>query len=326
MLRNRYVSLKKLANCAVAIARYKIGSRFSSAYPILMNFETWNECNANCTFCRAIDGRIYDYNPSGTGQIAKGQMDIGAFKSIIDEVKDSLLVAVPYVNGEPLLYKDIYEAIKYASDRKIATVISTNGMPLNKANADKLINSKLTFVKIAISGMTQEHHVKQSRLTKIEVILDNIEYLAQTRKKVGSDLIILLDFMEYDYNKHEIADAREFCDRLDIMMNVRPGNQHMSEWGEGIAETPKVSASTSLCQFPWFAITVDWNKKLYPCCDHVVWSGAESISDYQSTPGEIRQQWNGAFMQKFRTTHSKSGRQAIPICSDCQRSGLAFKE
>ena len=326
MLRNGYITPKKITNAAIALFRYLARSDISSAYPILMNFETWNECNANCTFCRALDGRIYDHNPSGDGVIQKGQMELEDYKKIIDEVKESLLIAVPYVNGEPLLYKDLFNAIKFTSDRKIATIISTNGMPLNARNSEALIRSRLTFIKIAISGMTQETHKIQSRLTNIDRILKNVEQLCQIKNDAKSDLVVMLDFMEYDYNRHEVAIAEGFCNRLKIMFNVRPGNLHMSTWGEGIGSEPAAPPSTNLCDFPWFAVTVDWDKKLYPCCDHVSWSQANPIDTYTGDSQQITNIWNGNFMRNFRRIHTTKGRGSIDICKNCHRSGLAFKE
>ena len=100
----------------------------------------------------------------------------------------------------------------------------------------------------------------------------------------------------------------------------------MTEWGEGIGETPPVTTLDELCNFPWFAITVDWDNKLYPCCDHVVWTDASFIAEYSESPQFVADQWNGTYMRNFRRLHKNNGRSAIPICENCQRNGLAFKE
>ena len=106
----------------------------------MINFELWNESNAECTFCRTIDGDIYDHNPSSSQNIPipKGKMSLELYKDVINQSKNHLLIAVLYVNGEPLLYNRVYEAIQYATDQNIATVISTNGELLTEAILDRI--------------------------------------------------------------------------------------------------------------------------------------------------------------------------------------------
>ena len=87
-------------------------------------------------------------------------MDIKIYEKIIDEAKDYLLMSVPYINGEPLLSKDIYRAIEYANKNKVGSLISSNGIILNKKNTEKLLETGLDFFKrVHISGMgTNEIH------------------------------------------------------------------------------------------------------------------------------------------------------------------------
>ena len=56
-------------------------------------------------------------------------------------IDDHILIAVLYINGEPLMYTDLYKAIKFASDRKVATLISTNGELLTEKNIQKIVPS-----------------------------------------------------------------------------------------------------------------------------------------------------------------------------------------
>ena len=50
---------------------------------------------------------------------------------------------IPYVNGEPLMYKGIYQAIDYTSSKGTLSLIASNGILLNENNSKKLIEAKL---------------------------------------------------------------------------------------------------------------------------------------------------------------------------------------
>lgn len=112
------ISIKKIYNVFFSYLSYIIKSTKSGKSPFMINFELWNECNEACLFCRTGDGKIYNYdNPELT--IAKGKLDIEVYKKIIDQTSPYLVMSVPYINGEPLLSKDIYEAVSYANEKKL---------------------------------------------------------------------------------------------------------------------------------------------------------------------------------------------------------------
>ena len=75
---------------------------------------------------------------------------------------------IPYVNGEPLMYKDIYEAIKYANQKKLLTLIASNGILLNNNNSEKLVDAGLDFIKVHISGFTNQVHQIQHRKGNVD--------------------------------------------------------------------------------------------------------------------------------------------------------------
>ena len=58
------------------------------------------------------------------GTISKGKMPAEMAMDFIRQLKDSIVVAVLYTNGEPLLYKDLPKVIQYATDQHVATIIT----------------------------------------------------------------------------------------------------------------------------------------------------------------------------------------------------------
>ena len=220
------ISINKILNVTTSWIAHKLKLTRTSKYPFMINFELWNECNAECTFCRTIDGDIYDHNPSSSQNIPipKGKMSLELYKDVINQSKNHLLIAVLYVNGEPLLYNRVYEAIQYATDQNVATVISTNGELLTEANSKKLLEADLDFLKVAISGFSDEPFLIQHRKCHIDKIKENLRTISRLKKKGNYRTLVMLDFIHYKYNEHELEEAKLFCIEHGFAFNARPGN------------------------------------------------------------------------------------------------------
>lgn len=328
------VSFKKIFNAVHCWFAQKCHFVKVSKFPFLINFEMWNECNAQCTFCRTEDGDIYDLNPANQGKspIEKGKMSLQMYQEIIEQSKDHILLAVPYVNGEPLMYTDIYEAIRYSSDRNVATLISTNGELLTEKNIEKLLASGLDLIKIAISGFSQDIFTIQHRGCNIEKIKGNLKNLARLRDEGGHKIIVMLDYIYYEYNSHEYPAALEFGRELDFIVSRRPGNLHkLSEEHPKLAvhekpqeKTPRLPVK-DLCDWPWKVMTVNWDGGIYPCCDYVVWGDQKPDATFKVGESRIEEIWNGPSKVDNRTVHLTKGRAGYDICSKCTRTGTAFK-
>lgn len=325
MLKSGKISFKKLLNALHCYVAYSLKLTKSAPSPYLMNFELWNECNEQCVFCRTTEDGIYDANPNGPGEnLPKGIMPFEVYSGILTQVKDRLIMAIPYINGEPLLAKNIYKAIQLATDNKVATLIATNGVLLNEQNATKLLRAGLDLIKIHISGFTQPVHNIEHRKGDVEKIKENIRRLVNLKKSGGYHTMVLLDYIYYEHNKHEVELARNFSEELGIHFNLRKGYTKGLE-GLEPPPPPEPSAAHIPCDWLWTVLSVDWNGAIYPCCDCAVWSGAESYANFKDEPVDMLKLWNGPKVTQMRNTHLTEGRTPIPVCSSCTRVGVKFK-
>ena len=176
------ISIRKIINAIHCQFAYILRLKKSGKSPIVISVDLWNECNENCVFCRSEKGEIYDIKTQGKAPIIKGKLEIEYFKKIVDETFKTSIMIVPYINGEPLMYKGIYDAIKYASSKKMFTLIASNGILLNRNNSERLIESGLDFLKVHISGMTKEVHSIQHRKGDVELILNNLKRIVELKK------------------------------------------------------------------------------------------------------------------------------------------------
>lgn len=325
ILRKGKVSLKKVLNALHCFVAFALRLQRSAPAPFLVNFELSNECNANCLFCRSDRGGIYDQNPLGPGQpIPKGRLPFEVYEDLLRQVHDRLLMAVLYMNGEPLLYKDLTRAVRLATDLRVATMIATNGQLLTADRSREILAAGIDFVKVATSGFTQEVFSRQVRRGDVEKVKQNIRDFVRVNREGGYGAVLMVDFIEYSYNEHQRAAMREFCDELGVMMNVRPGIVTGLAGEEPRQSSPPLPLPVP-CDWLWKVLAVNWNGDLLPCCDFALWSGSLSYATWRVGATSFAAVWNGPEARRLRALHATTGRSAVPVCAVCPRRGTAFK-
>lgn len=323
---NRKITFKKLLNVAQCLWGYFRQSKQASPYPFILSLELGNECNIRCKFCRDEKGVIHDYNPQkpATG-IPQGKMSVEMACSIIEQVKDHILIAVLYTNGEPLLYHDLPKVIKYATERKVATMIATNGLLLNDRIMTEILEAGIDLIKIQLSGFTQDIYNIETRVGDVEKLKTNIRRMAKMNKAGKHNAVILIDYISYKYNRHQLDMVREFCDELDLMLSVRQGNP---KGGLEKTEDPLYTGDLPLkCSCPWLwqGMQVNWNGDILPCCEAVVWGESQSYEKFRPGDTRLLNVWNSKPSQAMREVMARQGRGAIPMCSKCLRTDVHFK-
>ncbi len=319
------VTLRKLWNVFICSTAYLLKWDKSAAAPFVLSLELWNECNAGCLFCRDAKGRIYNINPEAEsiGSIPKGKMPAEMAMDIIDQVKDDVLIAVLYTNGEPLLYKDLAPVISFASQRKVMTMISTNGLLFTEQIARDILSTGIDFIKIQLSGFTQDIYSVQIRYGDVEKLKENILMVTRIKKELGSNAVILIDWISYNYNFHQFPLIRKFCKSNGLLLNSRAGNPR---GGLEDKETPLPTDTLNMsCDWLWKAMQVNFNGDILQCCEGVIWSKMKPYTTYKIGETKVKDIWNGPQAIATRHTMTTKGRGAMPICKQCQRTGVAFK-
>lgn len=116
--------------------------------PPSVQMEPTNRCNLKCPLC-----------PTGTGSSVrpKGTMSMETFERALDELGDTLVLALLYGWGEPFLNANLPAMIEACTERGILTVTSTNGHFLQTLDdALRVVDAGLSGLVIAMDGSTQE--------------------------------------------------------------------------------------------------------------------------------------------------------------------------
>jgi pyruvate-formate lyase-activating enzyme len=324
-VRSGKVTFRKILNVLRCNLAYVLKLKSSGPGPYMVSIELWNECNADCVFCRDAKGVIYDVNPNGVGTIEKGRMPSEMAKDIILQLKDHLLVAVLYTNGEPLMYKELAEVIRFATDHGVATIIASNGILLDEKRSRAILEAGLDFIKIQLSGFHQETYSVQIRKGNVEHLKENIRNFIRLRNEGRYGTVVLIDYIYYNYNKHEYPLVKKFCEELGLMLNIRPGNpKHGLESKEPPLSTEPLPLAVS-CDWLWKGMQVNYNGDVLQCCEAVVWSKPPVYEKFVPQKSRLLKVWNGPQAVETRRKINEEGRGSMPMCAGCLRKGISFK-
>jgi len=325
LLMKKKITALKIYNYLSSLAHYTIRSNKSGKYPSVVIFDPTNQCNLYCVACRETTTSIVDTTGEGK-EIELGKLDYALFEQVIKETHAHIMLALMYMSGEPLMNTRVYDMIRFASNLSVPTLLSTNGMMLNEKNAEKILDSGLDMVKIAISGFTQETYGREHRGGDIETILGNVLSLGRLKKQKGADTIILLDYILFDHNEDEIDLVKAFCDENDILMSVRTGRPSFGGFEVGIQETSTapLKVTTHLCDWLWKIMSITWDGKSIPCCEYSFVGNPVVLGEHNSSKAVV-DIWNGETYRNYRDAHINQGRTVSSVCSKCHYKGVNFQ-
>ena len=330
ILSTRKLTARKVLNFLANLIQYHRKLSAGRMYPTVLELNITNRCNLMCSTCRHSPTEITPWSDGNVkhdghdGKIVLGSMDKKLLDIITEDKAMKHVLAVKlYGAGEPLLNPHLYDTIRRLSERRVATIIATNGMLLNKENSIKLIESGLDVIKIAISGFSQEVYGKYHKGGDINKILENLKMLAKLRKEYSSNMVIVLDYLLFKHNTHEVSFVRSFCKNAGLAMMVR-GGILMKQDVSGLQVTTEPKQSNKLCDWIWSMMTIDWDGKVVPCCWYLYSTGPVVLGQYNAS-NSIHDIWNSKLFAEYRSVHLNRGRSAFNVCRGCFLGELGFR-
>lgn len=141
----------KSMNCAVrGAARLGISAPQPTAVPVVIVWNFTNQCNFNCIHCHQ-DSKLATSEPElSTEEVYK----------VLDNIIDSGTPLLTFSGGEPLVKKNIFDAIKYATSHGLVCTLASNGKLMTKRTAAKLAKAGITRVEIGLDAAEPEYHDK----------------------------------------------------------------------------------------------------------------------------------------------------------------------
>jgi len=284
--------------------------------PVVM-IEPTNICNLQCPLC-----------PSGNGTLKreKGYITFDIFKKIIDDIAPTALMVVLWNQGEPYLNKDFSRMVKYASDRKLFTLVSTNGNI--DYNAEEIVNSGLDSMIVSLDGTSQETYNKYRVNGKLDKVLEGVTKIVAAKKKLNkTNPLLRWQFLVMKHNEHEIEEIKQLSKELEVDNLELKSVQIYSKEDvkKYLPENPKyrrykVSGDNfelkygikNRCRRIWTNAVVNWNGEVAICCFDK--DGEFKVGDVKDA--NLNQLWKNSNIMKVRNQILRDRKQ-ISICRNC---------
>jgi len=320
----KYLTLTKIWNFFLLRFSYLLSKTFKSnihhGQPFSISIEPTTACNLACPEC-----------PSGLKAFTRpeGNLKTNLNQKLIDELANKLISIYFYFQGEPFINPDLLEMIKYAHNKKIYTVTSSNGHFFNNNIAKKTVLSGLDKLIISIDGTTQEIYENYRVNGSLEKVINGVENIIHWKKQLKSNSPeVILQFLVTAKNEHQIPTLKKLGETLGVNKvklktiqvydykggnNLIPKNEKYSRYKQIKKGTYKLKNKlTNSCWRMWSSSVSTHDGRIVPCCFD---------KDAQHQLGQIKDNdfnsiWNNKHYNNFRK-NILANRKAIDICQNC---------
>ena len=158
--------------------RLRYGHRVRSAQETPRPVTVWavtKACNLRCVHCYA----------SASADAAPDELTHEEGLALLDDLRAFNVPAVLFSGGEPLARHDTPELIGYAQSIGLRCTLSTNGLLIDDAMADRLADLGLKYVGISIDGARARHDKLRGQHGAFDGSLDGIRRCRERGIKVG---------------------------------------------------------------------------------------------------------------------------------------------
>lgn len=284
--------------------------------PVVM-IEPTNICNLKCPLC-----------PTGNGTLKreKGFMTFEVFQKVIDDIEKTAFMVVLWNQGEPYLNKDFSRMVKYASDKGLFTLVSTNGNI--HFDAEEIITSGLDSMIISLDGTTQETYNKYRVNGVLEKVLDNVKKIVEVRKNLErKNPLLRWQFLVMKHNEHELEDIKKMAQELGVdNLELKSVQIYSKEdVNKYLPKNPKYRryqvkgddfelkfGIKNRCRRIWTNAVVNWNGDIAICCFDK--DGEYPVGNIIND--DLKKLWKNSAIMKIRN-QILTDRKQIPICRNC---------
>ena len=325
----KYGTPRRWLNVATVEAERKLGRTVMRGKPYIIFVDPINVCNLRCPLC-----------PTGNNTLKRqqGKMSLEHYEHVIDEVAPWALEVSLYNWGEPLLHPQIFEMVRYAHDKRLATNMSSNFNRVSPSDIDGLINSGLDHLCLSIDGATQESYATYRVKGDLELVLENTRALVRRRRELGKHYpVIEWQFIVMKHNEHEMEQARQLSKEVgaDLIRFIpvglpfnAPNKQELAKQWYGSdpnyrywdPDAPdffdQAIQKPGGCYYLYRSMTVNPGGGVAPCC--IV--DNEKMDFGNLTNETLDEMWNNEQYQSARaefSSHAPSNGVAT-VCTGCK--------
>jgi radical SAM protein with 4Fe4S-binding SPASM domain len=284
--------------------------------PEIFAIESTNYCNLKCIMCPRGEPDIMTRN--------LGHMSTELFARILD---DATFFSSPtwfHWFGEPLINPRLFDQIALAKKKVPNLGISTNATLLDEHKTDRILDSGLDTVIIALDGATKPVYERVRKGNyEFEKVRDNAIHFLKRKEELGlpkPHTILSIIVMEETANDLEQF-RTDWTERGANEILFKP----FVDWGgqdEGITQRALASELAAFksprlhpCKFLWQSLVIAWDGRVVPCCYD--YDAKLVLGDLRkNTLAEI---WNSEAYVNLRRAEL-AGRNNSDLCASCSQA------
>lgn len=326
------LSLRKVFNLGAVLLSYYLTRLVRKPVvwgrPFTISFEPTTACNLRCPEC-----------PSGLRAFSRptGNLRSDFFRQTIDSLHLDLLYLIFYFQGEPYINPEFLDMVRYAHQKRIYTITSTNGHFLNDDNARRTVESGLDRLIISVDGATQDVYEQYRKAGKLEVVLEGARNVVKWKRRLGkSHPHIIFQFLVVRPNEHQIPDIYRLAREIGVD-EVKLKTAQIYDYASGNPLIPTIdkysryrrhadgsyrikNALLNHCWKLWHACVITWDGAVVPCCFDK--DAVHQLGDLKTR--SFDEIWNGPAYDGFRRK-LLTGRKHIDICANCSEGCSVWK-
>jgi pyruvate-formate lyase-activating enzyme len=292
-------------NAICAETERRAGRSVLRSSPFILHFEATNCCNLRCPYCDRTSSRY---------SMPRGMLRIDQFKTVVDQIRKTLVLVRLDGSGESFLNDDIYSMISYAAESGVSSAISTNLSTLKPDDFPRLVESGLDYLIISFDGATKDTYEGLRVGARYEDVVANIKEVVRARRSRRSALpFIELQFILFKENAHELPQMAAFADSLgvDRLLIKEARAERLCT-----VRRPRASvARGSPCYWLWYVLNVSWTGDLRTCC---VGGFASPFSFGNIIERPVLAEWNNERMQAIRSLFTRNDERSMQLLEGCK--------
>jgi len=284
-----------------------------------INFEMAGNCNLKCPMCPQSSGREEEFLK---------KFPIELYKKTIDE---AIPLGLKYIqlsgSGEPLLSKDLEEAISYASERGLVSMIYTNGVLLNERRFRKLSESGLSICKVSCMGWDRESFKKWMSADNFDKVRSNLKYCLEIIKDENLDTFLQTNHLIHDY-KNIIFEKKMYLENWINYLGIQGEIWIEHNWAGLYSNTDRgnlfVEREKRSCGRPLANVVEvraggsdDKYGAIVPC-PNVLGQDSKAVMGHLSDDN-LMDIINGEAMMKLRKAHTSNNYENFDFCNNCDQ-------
>jgi 12,18-didecarboxysiroheme deacetylase len=174
--------------------------QFSSDKKPVVVWNLTRACNLQCIHCYA----------RAVSETRERELDTEQALSVLDDLARFGVPVVLFSGGEPLVRGDLVTLARYAVQKGMRAVISTNGTLITKAKAKELREVGLSYVGVSLDGMEEVHDRFRGKKGAFRSSIEGIRNCMEVGLKVG------LRFTINRLNREEVTGVFDLLERENI--------------------------------------------------------------------------------------------------------------